>query len=267
MKFAIRDDDISYFSNPGFIKRIYKGIWETVPISFAVIPFIHGSVRIVPEAYKKDRVYPVAENTLLVRLLKKKIREGTASIMLHGYSHEKGKRGEFYTDSDLYQKVKEGKEYLESTFDTRIKNFVAPNHAISKKGMDAVIKNKLNIVGSPGLKDRPIFWKWKHVKNITKTLFFRLFHESTIRYPYPLDFGTHKELYSYGIVESTKEDDIKRGMDFSSKNDGVFCITIHTSAFCRNNQLILDRRHEMLKNIVEKSRTLDAEYVSIDDVL
>jgi len=40
MKFAIRDDDVSFFTKPMELEKLYKDLWEkNIPVSFAVIPF------------------------------------------------------------------------------------------------------------------------------------------------------------------------------------------------------------------------------------
>ena len=41
MKFAIRDDDTSFFTRPEQLLRVYEGIWDRVPVSLSVVPF-HG---------------------------------------------------------------------------------------------------------------------------------------------------------------------------------------------------------------------------------
>lgn len=261
MKFAIRDDDISYFTKPENLKRTYRGIWDVAPVSFAVIPFIHGSVRFIPKKYQKDKIYPIDKNKTLVNFLKKKVIEGKASIILHGYSHRRSERGhEFQTDSNLYEKVREGKEYLEGIFDTKITCFVAPNHTYSKQGMKAVIDNKLNIVGSPSLRNRPFFWQWGHVKNITKLSLFRLCKGPGIRYPYQLDFKTHREIYCYGIITSSKIFELKKGLEFSKKKNGVFCVALHSNTMS-------NRELSLLENLVKESQKIGAEYVTVDSVL
>jgi hypothetical protein len=260
MKFAIRDDDISYFTIPRNLNKIYKGIWETIPISFAVIPFLHGSVHFTPDKYKKDKKYPVGENKALVRFLKEKIRQGKASILLHGYSHRWKKEGhEFDIDNNLFEKVKEGKEYLTNVFDTKVTCFVAPNHAFSKKGMKAVIENKLNIVGSPAVRHRPLFFSWGHISNMAKLTLFRIYHIPGIKYPYPLNFHTHRELYCYSLTPFNYED-LKRGFEFSRKKDGVFCVATHSNT-------ISHKGLSNLRNLVKKSMEAEADYVTVDSAL
>lgn len=261
MYFAIRDDDISYFTRPNNLKKIYREIWDTIPISFAVIPFLHGSVKFIPKEYQKDKKYPIGKNKILVKFLKEMIVNEKASIMLHGYSHRLSCFGhEFDIDDNLFEKVKEGKEYLENTFDIKIKSFVAPNHSLSKRGMEAVIKNKLNIVGSPSLSHRPILKNWNYIKNILMLSFFRIFNGPGIRYPYPIKFKTHKELYCYSIVPSVNYRELYKGLSFSNEKKGIFCAAIHSTTINKKNL-------DLLKNLFNISKRFDVKYVTIDDIL
>ncbi len=261
MHFAIRDDDISYFTAINNLKRVYKGIWDLIPISFAVIPFIHGSVRFIPKKHQKDKNYPIGNNKILIKFLKNKIKENKASIMLHGYSHRLNNKGhEFDIDSNLFEKIKEGKDYLETLFDTKIKSFVAPNHSFSKNGIDAVLKNKLNIVGSPGILHHPFIWNFNYIKNIIILSSFRIHQGQGIRYPYPIKFKSHKELYCYSLVSSTNLNELEEGLNFSKKKNGIFCIAIHSTT-------INNRSLDFLIKIIKKSKNLNIKYVTVDDVL
>ena len=257
MRFSIRDDDISYFTTNALLEKVYDGI--DVPISFAVIPFVHRSACFVNSGQKD--MYPVGDNKTLVRFLRDKIENGTASIILHGYSHRQdtGKH-EFESDIDLSEKVNEGKRYLEDVFDTKVKSFVAPNHAFSRNGMKAVIDNGLDIIGSPSLLKRPVMMNIRYIWNMKKLLAFRITHEPGIRYPYPINFGTHKELYCYGIVPSTKKAEVESGLRFCHGKNGVFCVAIHSHDMD-------SRMTSVLKDIVEEAKNLGADFMSVDDAI
>ena len=120
MKFPIRDDDVNYFTTPMELIRNYETVWDVCPVSFSVVPF-HACTKTgaIPEKYwSGDRIFPIGENKELVQFLKEKIREGKVSIMLHGYSHKDNPDGyEFETGVELCNKIKQGKEYLESLWE------------------------------------------------------------------------------------------------------------------------------------------------------
>ncbi len=258
MRFAIRDDDISYFTEPDQLEKVYSGIWEKCPISLAVIPFLHGSANFVPDAHKNDRVYPIGENKSLIRFIRKKINEGRVSVMLHGYSHRRDSAGhEFEHDSNLREKIREGKQYLEGLFDTQIRCFVAPNHAFSKEGMLAVSSNGLDIVGAPSVKARPKVIGLRHMTNMIRLSVFRAMNKG-VKYHCALSYGSHRELYCYGIVPSTGFDELRKGLEFSQKKDGVFCVAVHS-----NN--MTDSMLSLLRQVFTKSEGMRPEYISVDE--
>ena len=56
MKFAIRDDDTSFFTRPEQLLRVYQGIWDRAPVSLSVVPF-HGRTHTegIPAEYWSER--------------------------------------------------------------------------------------------------------------------------------------------------------------------------------------------------------------------
>ena len=116
MYFCIRDDDTSYFTSPNELERAYSDITKHGPVSLAIIPFCRaGRSRGLPAAARERwSVHPLHENEALVRYLRQGIADGRFEAMLHGYHHdEPDVRWEFVEGSDLADKVKKGKQYLE----------------------------------------------------------------------------------------------------------------------------------------------------------
>lgn len=60
MKFAIRDDDTSFFTQPEQLLRVYEGIWDRAPVSLSVVPF-HGRT---PSGGIPPEYGPVAMNCI-----------------------------------------------------------------------------------------------------------------------------------------------------------------------------------------------------------
>lgn len=176
--FAIRDDDISYFTSPKKLERIYGSAWNMrFKVSFAVIPMHRGTnnPNLPPEFRNNGKYHPVNQNEELVKSLKMKISEGKIDILQHGYCHterlslpalkfdlEKGslsnyggqkidlaRYSEFYgvSEKDVDSKVKEGKNILAETFGTPIKVFVSPQELLTKPLWMALWKNNLNYCG------------------------------------------------------------------------------------------------------------------------
>ncbi len=261
MKFAIRDDDTNYYTKPEDIERVYKNIWEVVPISLAVVPFVHRNSLLGDG--KHDDLIPISKNVELVSYLREKINEGKISILLHGYSHfDLDGKFEYDTGRDLYEKTKKGKEYLEELFDVKIRSFVPPHHALSRCGMKAVVDNNLNIAGTASLHRRFLF-DYRYLTNLAKVFAFRLkYGKRPVRYPYVLDFGDHKEVYCYVVVPKITLKELIDALYFTYERGGVFCITGHVSSMSEDRTRI-----QVMKDIVKESRKLaDVEYVSVNEL-
>lgn len=179
--FAIRDDDISYFTPPEKLEKIYRNAWNKgFKVSFATVPMHKGTNNLnVPPEFRNDgKYYPINQNEELVEYLKTKTSEGKVDIMQHGFCHtknsdltalkfdlEKGnlsrydgqtvdlaKYSEFYgaNEKEISSKIKEGKDILEETFGISIKVFVSPQELLTKPLWMALWKNNLNYCGGVG---------------------------------------------------------------------------------------------------------------------
>ena len=68
MKFALRDDDVNFFTRPAQLERAYGAYWDRLPVSLAMVPF-HASTRskaIPPERWEGDDEFPLEDNAALV---------------------------------------------------------------------------------------------------------------------------------------------------------------------------------------------------------
>ena len=229
MKVILRDDDTCYFTKPQELERAFGKVWNFAPVSLAVVPFVgKGLKSVVPKEYwGSNKLFPIGENKELVNFLKNLLREKKICIMLHGYSHQDYPKGpEFVAGENLYQKVKEGKEYLENLFETKITTFVPPHNALSEKGWKAVVENGLNI---SGIHNFPHFARLKfpyYWPIFLKKCLFKPFTGYT--YPYPIDFGEHKEIPYFSLSDNPSFlSKIKQALNAVYKKNGVFCLATH----------------------------------------
>jgi len=229
VRFAIRDDDTNYFTKPEQLERNYEDVWNICPLSLSVVPF-HGCTKsgAIPQRYwasASNIRFPVGENKEIVAFLKEKLSGGCVSIMLHGHSHEDSPAGyEFEVEGNLFEKVKTGKEYLESLFGVKVGTFVPPHNKLSREGLRAVVKNGLNIVGVASFRERHSL-RWQNIANYIKIKYFHLKWQRP--YPYALDFGDHKEVSFYGVVPSITFRELKAAFDFVYQRDGDFVLAAH----------------------------------------
>ena len=229
MRFAIRDDDTNYFTKPEELERIYRDIWNTCPVSLSVVPF-HGCTKsgAIPDKFWiGDKIFPVGENKELLQFLKEKIRESKVSITLHGYNHKDNPDGyEFETGTDLHDKIKQGKEYLEQLFDVKIEVFVPPHNILSREALAAVVDNGLNLINIPSFRLAKRAFQIGTIIQFVKMKAFRLKHKNK-KYPYVLNFCDHNEVGYYSLTPHVTLETLKTDFDFCCKMGGSFILSTH----------------------------------------
>jgi predicted deacetylase len=235
MKVALRDDDTSYFTDPARLESVYHDVWHRIPVCLAVVPHAAGFVdKAIPEQYwDAGRAFPLEENPALVNALGEHVRAGHVTIAQHGYTHEDFPDGhEFQAAPDLESRLARGQAYLERVLDTRIRVFVPPHNALSKRGLTAVSGAGLNLLGSflsfrPSLRPWDLqtpgnWWRINQYRNKTgRTKADRLVFPHVLRYRRHAEFGCH------GLIPGTTFDEVKRGFDEARAAGGHFCLATH----------------------------------------
>jgi peptidoglycan/xylan/chitin deacetylase (PgdA/CDA1 family) len=271
MKFAIRDDDTSFFTRPEQLLRVYEGIWERVPISLSVVPF-HGRTpsESIPAEYwfGGHELYPLGDNLDLIAFLREQTARKRVSIMLHGYSHVDEPNGyEFETGADLERKAREGKRYLEEIFDAPVRAFVPPNNALSATGYRAVIRAGLDIVQIVrfGRGRRPI--ALRYLPQLARMVLSKfVWQHPYAYYPYVLDFGAHREVAFHSLTPSVSFQQRLAELEFCHRRGGVFVLATHYWELDRKTKDRLNLRHA-LQRLVSRASELGAEFCSVNQVL
>jgi hypothetical protein len=235
MRIALRDDDTCYFTSPAELERVYADVWDRVPVCLATVPFAVGYQRAgIPKSeWHSGRRFPLGDNSALVDWLRRRIAERRVTIALHGYTHEDYPDGfEFQAAPDLDRRLAEGREYLERVLDTRIGLFVPPHNALSKRGLDAVSRAGLNVLGS-FISFRPSNRSWDR-RTAPNWWRVRRFRRATARrrsdhfvYPHPLRYDRHAEFACHGLIPTTTYDDLLSGLDEARRFGGDFCVATH----------------------------------------
>jgi len=271
MRFALVDYDTNYFTKAESLQTIYGKIWDKVPISLAVVPF-HACTKsgAIPQEYwQGNRIFPIGENKELVEFLRRKIRENKISILMHGYSHKDYENGyEFEVRANLFEKVKEGKKYLEETFGVEIKTFSPPHNSFSREGMKAVIANGLDIFGAISFHPRRRPFEMRYLSNLFRRKFFQL-KSGISTYPVVLQFKNHRELSCFSLIPSTRLEELIRAFNLAKKYDTTFCLATHHWEM--NAEMKYESRktqrgvlEEFLKFVKDKDQIV---YSTIDKIL
>ena len=235
MNVALRDDDTSYFTDPGRLDALYSGIWDRVPVCLAVVPHAMGFAdKAIPERYwQANRAYPLEENAALVTRLRERLGEGRISVAQHGFTHEDFADGhEFQAAPDIESRLARGQAYLEHVLGTRIRIFVPPHNALSKRGLRAVSAAGLNLLGS-FLSFRPSMRPWDH-RTAANWWRVRSYRAATSRskadrmiYPHVLRYARHAEFGCHSLIPGTTLEELVAGFEEARRRGGDFCLATH----------------------------------------
>ena len=235
MKFALRDDDTSYFTEPGRLEAVYGDIWNQLPVSLAVVPKAAGfRDAAIPEKYwRAERNFPLGENGPLIEFLRQHMAAGRVTVAQHGLTHEDFAGGyEFQAAPDLEPRLRDGHGYLESLLGTSISIFVPPHNALSKRGHAAVAAASLNLLGSflyfnPSLRpwDRRTLGNWQRIRSYRQRT-GRTKRDPFI-YPYVLRYERHAEFGCHSLVPGTTFEVLRSAFDEARDAGGHFCVATH----------------------------------------
>lgn len=267
-RFAIRDDDTCFFTQPGDLDFVYGPYWGRVPISLAVIPFsvpIHRTRRL-SEGYAADRMMPLEQNEALVNYLREKIEHGQVEIMLHGYSHQYTNIGgnwvgEFgwKSQAQLTREAVEGKKYLEGLLNTQIRVFVPPSNAISAPGIRAIRAAGLNLSGimgrggdRPFTADYPAAW--------LKRWLWRMRHGTP--YPYPLRYGGYTELSAHTLTPRVERKQLLQALDNHAGWQAPYVLATHYWEFVDDASM-----QDTLAQLVDCAERLNMKLTTVSECL
>lgn len=201
MKFAIRDDDTSFFTKPEELEKAYDFV-KTGAVSLSVVPYAvpHHEKGVLPYGDGLQYgYYPIGDNTEIVAYLKHNPRY---DLLLHGYSHEYQKiQGIWYPEmiwkdeERIRVEMSSGKEYLEKLFDRKFTVFIAPNNRVNAKTLRSVDALNMNFSGIIEHHDRDL--SFRYAVNYFRRWSYRAF--TGMRIPNVLNYGGHKELAPYPL--------------------------------------------------------------------
>ena len=266
MKVALRDDDTSFFTDPDRLEAVYHDIWDRLPVALAVVPHAAGFAdKAIPREYwKAARVFPLEENPELVARLRAHAAAGRVTIVQHGFTHEDFPDGyEFQAAPDLEHRLTEGRRYLERVLGTRLTLFVPPHNALSKRGLEAVSRAGLNLLGT-FLSFRPSLRPWDG-HTLANWWRIRRYRASTGRtktdrliYPHVLRYANHAEFGCHSLVPGTTVDDLVAGFEEARRAGGDFCLATH---YWDVDAVLKD----VLRRVLDHAaRYPDVEFVSAD---
>lgn len=293
MRFAIRDDDTNYYTQPEDLTRCYEDIWNEFPPTLSLISKVKGNwLYWVHQIYKDKQqtdwtawtsdntIYPIEDNQQLVSFMKEKLTQGKLDISFHAKHHRnedpqlpKGmsnnyvRGAEYFTTRDLGNEIKAEVAHLQHIFGYNISVFTPPQNLLSEKGYKAVIDAGLNICGG-GI---PFYKKEKDLKgitNIARQLIFKTLHRES-DYPSVLRFSRHNEVaYHYPLQPTTRLDSLIYDFEMVRKYNGDFVLSTHYVEF--DYPMVYDETITMKKillDFLDYISKYKVEKMSLSDML
>jgi hypothetical protein len=196
--------------------------------------------------------------------LKELTAAGKVTIAQHGFTHEEFPDGhEFQAAPDLELRLARGQSYLEHLIGTRIRIFVPPHNALSKRGLEAVSAAGLNLLGS-FLSFRPSMRPWEP-RTLGNWQRVRAYRSSLGRgkadrmiYPHVLRYRRHAEFGCHSLIPGTTLEELVAGFEEARRAGGHFCIATH---YWEVDQVLKDVLQRFLDHA---SRTPGVEFVAAE---
>ena len=117
-----------------------------------------------------------------------------------------------------------------------IKTFAPPHNSLSRKGMKAVIANRLNIIGSLSFHPSRRPFEVRYIFNLFRRKFFQL-KSGISTYPGILQFKGHCELGCFSLIPSTRLADLLRAFNLIEKYYANFCLATHHWEISKQEEL------------------------------
>lgn len=290
MKIAIRDDDLSYWTNVEEIDSLYgKYFQKGMKISFATVP---NSVKLYNSGdrtkfYLGEEKKFIYENSELVNYIKEHVQSGHIEIMQHGFDHtyciEQNGKNVFLSESirkkvgetsqlifvpecihkndeQLAQELKQGKEILEDTFGVKVNVFVPPSNALRAGAVSVIEQLGMNISGTM----LPSFNRKKDIYSIIvylKKVLWRIKNRD-ISYPYIMRYKNHKELTGYALTPKTDMKNFYKQLLFCEDNNLYGTIATHYWEVLENEKLRIE-----LENILDTLYDKNNLTVSLTEII
>ena len=269
MLFAIRDDDVNFFTEPDQLEFAYSGVWDKIPPTFSVISHVKGDWnRWAEEIYrlrhdadweawrKDDIIHPIDGNRSLIKFLNEGLSNRKLDVCFHAIHHRNEdpvppaqvlnnyiQGAEFYTTRDLSHALAKAIRYLRQHLKTMISVFTPPQNLMSQRGYNAVVNQKLSIIGS-GIPFWKKEWTVPGLMNMARVMEFRLKHGHNKDYPYALFFKNHAEvIHHYPLHPTTKVEDLIEKFEAARQMNGNFILSTHYYEFARS--LTYDKSRNM----------------------
>jgi hypothetical protein len=262
MRFAIRDDDTSYFTRPEELDRLWGEFLPHVPVSLAVVPVSLEPFHLgdVERFYQGNRQHALGDNPELVDWLRGRVRNSSIAVMCHGYSHEYRRTGPRSLDQEyiwkpyerLRRETEDGKRLLEATLGTPITTFVPPGNGISRAGLEAVRSSYSNLLTTlPLRRPQDLRLDWPHLTAYARRLYYQ------VRHGIANPFG--EELRGLRLIPSVS---VTEGAGWESLRDKLLlCHRLNADFIAAVHYWEVDRKlKDLIWRLIDLAQQLNCEF-------
>lgn len=265
MKFAIRDDDICFHTDNVLLTETYQEILKLCPVSFSCIPFVGGfdvdryderQWSLYDEQWVKwqtKEIFPLADNRALYELLKKWLKDGSISIMLHGIHHD---LNEFCRQQSMRSEIEKGIAYLEEIFSVKVGVVSPPNNSLSRAVAQDLDDLGLNLLIAFGHTPDERLLDNHNIKNFLRYLALFAVHKRRLRLTTPVRFRNHWEMPCYTLGPNSDVDELFRGLERTVREDGTFVLATHYYHLFKDQRLT-----ETIRSLIGRARSLTSDKV------
>jgi hypothetical protein len=238
MAFTIRDDDVSYFTDPDLLEYVFRDAWDMgYQTSLAVIPMHKGiDDPNVPAKFRgTGRLFDLRENRRLVQYMRQASRKNRIDVVQHGCTHEDiMQKAEFFINDEreLRRRLREGRSVLEDILGRPVSVFSAPHDMISKQAWKVLAEEGMTICRTFGLysllRNTPL--NWSTLKTLAK-IWSR--HPHPLKRPLPLgmiDYGETIEIQTswvHAIDIWSDKQRFQRVLGLIMNHHGIFNLVTH----------------------------------------
>jgi predicted deacetylase len=241
---VIRDDDVSYFTEPHKLSAIYDNAWKQgFKVSIAAIPKVKAiNDPLVPSSHRgKSSLHTLTDNAKLVNYLREKLILQQIDISQHGYTHETVNGLPEFSVSDqneINERLIAGREILEQSFSIKISVFIPPWDILSKKAGDILRKENMAYCQNEEKKYRRLLSSnasLMKLKNLTQKISFGKRENRSQHINRPYTFRWHNYSLSLNGIKhkmhTLNGEEFREGFPKTVPNAGLICILNHYHSY------------------------------------
>ncbi|WP_413391277.1 hypothetical protein [Prochlorococcus marinus] len=233
--FALRDDDVSYFTSAINYQEFLDTYVKEHSLISGVITAQKGKpCMAIPQKYWNTNLnYPIKENHAILNLLSILETTGNFFPAIHGYEHSYDVFGNTWIP-ELQQKnahlnlrinIEKAEELFLDLFRNPLKLFIPPSNSLSPKCASFLFSRSYTLFNYPGLK--------RNSRNTIKGTFYRILRAYSIKFnkrdllkPY----NENKDSICYNSVSLLGLDSqlkLQKIADYCSSNNYPFILALH----------------------------------------